>query len=448
MATSQMSEIVLRLRRAVFLRDGAGLTDGQLLENYLKRRDEAALAALVCRHGPMVWGVCRRALGNYHDAEDAFQATFLVLVRKAASIASRELLANWLYGVARQTALKARATAAKRKERERQVTQMPEPAAAKQDLWHDLQPLLDEELSRLPDKYRSAIVLCDLEGKTRKQAARQLGVPEGTVAGRLAKARTLLARRLARRGVVLSSGALAALLAQKAASAGVPTSVLSATIKAADLFAAGQAAAGVISVKVAALTEGVLKTMLLTKLKTAMAVLFVVGIVAVPATGLAYRAMAAEGRKQAQRPVVQSQVQVLDQEGAEKELRRLKAEVERLRLDIAELEKRLQQQVPTENAGDRRPVTKVYSVVGLISAPVGEGTGAESLMRIIVKIVEPASWIETGAGGQGSIEYYPLGRSLVIRQSPEIHKQVQALLDTLRKTKAEQEKADKDKVGS
>src|SRR5215813_1555661 len=121
MATSQMSEVIQNLRRAVLLRKGAGLTDGQLLEHYLRRRDEAALAALVQRHGPMVWSVCRRVLSNYHDAEDAFQATFLVLVRRAASIASPELLANWLYGVAHQTARKARATVAKRRLRERQV---------------------------------------------------------------------------------------------------------------------------------------------------------------------------------------------------------------------------------------------------------------------------------------------------------------------------------------
>src|ERR1700730_14757520 len=120
MATSQMSEVIQHLRRTVLLPDGAVLTDGQLLEDYISRRDEAALAALVGRHGPLVWGVCRRVLRNHHDAEDAFQATFLVLVRKAASIAARELLANWLYGVAHQTALKARATVAKRTVREKQ----------------------------------------------------------------------------------------------------------------------------------------------------------------------------------------------------------------------------------------------------------------------------------------------------------------------------------------
>ncbi len=280
MATSQMSEVIQHLRRTILLRDGAGLTDGQLLEDFISRHEEAALEALVRRHGPMVWGVCRRVLRNHHDAEDAFQATFLVLIRKAASIATRELLANWLYGVANRTALKARAIAARKKDRERQVAEMPEPAVAEQELWRDLQPLLDKELSRLPDKYRVPIVLCDLEGKTRKEAARQLDVPEGTVAGRLARARAMLAKRLARHGVAVSGMALAAGLSPSAASAGVPTSVVSSTIKAASLFAAGQAAAaGVISAKVAALTEGVLKAMLLTKLKVATAVLLTASIV-------------------------------------------------------------------------------------------------------------------------------------------------------------------------
>src|SRR5712691_3461796 len=210
MATSEMSEVIQHLRRAVLLRDGAGLTDGQLLEGFITRHEEAGLAALVRRHGPMVWGVCRRVLHNHHDAEDAFQATFLVLVRKAASIVPGEMVANWLYGVAHQTALKARATTARRRARERQVKEMPEPQVVEQDLWPDLQSLLDQELSRLPDKYRVPIVLCDLEGKTYKEAARQLGVPEGTVAGRLARARTMLAKRLARHGLAVSGGALAA----------------------------------------------------------------------------------------------------------------------------------------------------------------------------------------------------------------------------------------------
>src|SRR5205814_8056602 len=133
--------------------------------------------------------------------EGRFQATCLVLVRGAASIAAPELLANWVYGVAHQTAIKARATDGKRKMRERQVTEMPEPAGVEQDLWNDLQPLLDQELNRLPDISRVVIVLCDLEGKTRKEAARHLGLPEGTVGSRLARARARLAERLVHGGV-------------------------------------------------------------------------------------------------------------------------------------------------------------------------------------------------------------------------------------------------------
>jgi RNA polymerase sigma factor (sigma-70 family) len=274
MATSQMSEVIQHLRRAVLLREGTGLTDGQLLKDYLGHRDEAALAALVRRHGPMVWGVCRRVLRNYHDAEDAFQATFLVFVRKAASIASPELLANWLYGVAHQTALNARATTAKRRARERQVTEMPEPAVTEEDLWGDLQPLLDQGLSRLPEKYRVAIVLCDLEGKTRKEAARQLGVPDGTLAARLARGRVLLAKRLARHGLAVSGGSLAAVLSAGSASASAPPSLVVSTMKAASLLAAGRTA-GIVSLKVAALTEGVMKAMFLTKIKSVLAVVLV-----------------------------------------------------------------------------------------------------------------------------------------------------------------------------
>ena len=232
----------------------------------------------------MVFGVCRRLLHNPHDAEDAFQATFLVLVRKAASVVPREMVANWLYGVAHQTAIRASSANAKRCGRERQVVDMPEPEAVSRDCWDDLQPLLDQELSRLPDKYRVPIVLCDLEGKTRKEAARQLGLPEGTVSSRLARARTMLAKRLARRGLTVTGGSLAAVLAQNAASACVPASVVSSTIKTAALIAASQGAvAGVVSTKVAALTEGVMKAMLISKLKIATAVLLVVALIGVGA---------------------------------------------------------------------------------------------------------------------------------------------------------------------
>ena len=185
MATTSMNPVIRHLRRAVLRQDTAGRTDGQLLASFIDQKDEAAFEALVRRHGPMVFGVCRRIIGNHHDAEDAFQAAFLVLARKASSVRPRERVANWLHGVALRTAMKAKTMTAKRRGREKQVTKMPEPAVVEPGIWRDLQPVLDEELSRLPDKYRVVIVLCDLEAKTRKHAARQLGIPEGTVAGRL-----------------------------------------------------------------------------------------------------------------------------------------------------------------------------------------------------------------------------------------------------------------------
>jgi RNA polymerase sigma factor (sigma-70 family) len=201
MPTIRKSVVLQHIRKTFFDCDVSELPDADLLASFLSCRDENAFAALVRRHGPMVWGVCRRLLYNHHDAEDAFQATFLILLRKAASVRPRDLLANWLHGVAFRTALKAKTMASRRRQRERQLAESSEPAVAER--MDDLAPLLDQELNRLPEKYRVAIVLCDLEGKTRKEAARQLRVPEGTVAGRLARARALLARRLKAQGLDL-----------------------------------------------------------------------------------------------------------------------------------------------------------------------------------------------------------------------------------------------------
>jgi RNA polymerase sigma factor (sigma-70 family) len=261
-----MNGVVQQLRQGAILGDPAELTDGQLLGLYVDQHDEAAFAVLVRRHAGMVWGVCRRVLGDHHEVEDAFQATFLVLVRKAGSVKPRDLAGNWLYGVAYHIALKARALAGRRRVRERQVAAMPESSAVQHDHWHDLQPLLDQELSKLSDKYRTAVVLCDLEGKSYREAAQQLGCPEGTLAAWLSRARTLLAGRLSRRGVTLSAVALGAALAQSAALA-APPAVVSKTIKAASLFAAGHGAAqGVISAQAVQLTEGMVRTMFLKRL--------------------------------------------------------------------------------------------------------------------------------------------------------------------------------------
>jgi RNA polymerase sigma factor (sigma-70 family) len=294
MATDKSGQVIQSLRKMVLLRDGAGLTDRQLIEEYLSHGEDAALGALVRRHGSMVWSLCYRILHNHHDAEDAIQTTFLVLVRKAASV-PKDAVGNWLYGVAYQTALNTRATVIRRTKKERQMTDMPEPEAQQCDLWHEMLPILDRELSRLPTKYRTAIVLCDLEGKTRKEAARQTGLPEGTIASHLARGRSLLARRLARRGLAASGATLVAVMSQKMASAHAPPMVVSSTIKAVSLFANGKVAAGMISANVLALTEGMLKTMLLSKLKIT-AVLVLVTCIASYGVGVIGRAALAEGQ--------------------------------------------------------------------------------------------------------------------------------------------------------
>ena len=309
MPTSALS-VVLQHLLGHLRPDGDGRTDGELLARFVRSRDENALAALVRRHASMVWGVCRRLL-NHHDAEDAFQATFLVLVRKAAGVPG-QAVANWLYGVARQTAVRVRATAAKRGWRETQVVDMPEPTVPEvRD--GDLQAVLDEELSRLPDHYRGVIVLCDLEGMTRKEAARQLGIPEGSVASRLARARALLAKRLNQRGIVLS-GSVAGVLSAGSASAAPPALVAS-TIKAASLLAAGQVA-GVVSLKVAALTEGVVKAMFVSKLKAAFSVVMILCVMATGATFLACRTAAGQDDK---KPSIEKPVEPAAKQQKEKD---------------------------------------------------------------------------------------------------------------------------------
>jgi RNA polymerase sigma factor (sigma-70 family) len=267
MPTNAGNRVIQHLRRVALQQDAASFSDGELLEQYVAWRDEAAFEALLRRHGPMVLAVCRRVLCNEADAEDAFQATFLVLVRKAASIQSRAAVSNWLYGVASNVALKAKAMNRKRREKESAITPAP-PSGFGAESVHEVQALLDSELRQLPDKYRVPLVLCDLEGKTIKEAASHLGWPQGTVATRVTRGRALLARRLAKRGVLLSGGALAAVLSQGTASASLPPALVSSTVKAAGVLAASPAAPpGVISPRVAALTEGVVRAMVPTRMK-------------------------------------------------------------------------------------------------------------------------------------------------------------------------------------
>ena len=205
------------------------LSDMQLLDRFLTDRDQSAFTVIVQRHGPMVFGVCRRTLGNAADADDAFQAVFVVLARNANSIRRSSSLGSWLHGVALRTSRKAKTMSARRREREREAHTLRE-SSSDAVLWDDLRPILDEELDRLDEKYRAPIVLCYLEGKSYEEAAKQLGCPSGTVSGRLDRARKMLRDRLARRGVDLTATALVALLAQNARAA-VPPELVVATVQ-------------------------------------------------------------------------------------------------------------------------------------------------------------------------------------------------------------------------
>jgi RNA polymerase sigma factor (sigma-70 family) len=250
-----------------------GMSDAQLVSRFTGVRDttaETAFRELVHRHGPMVMGVCRQILRRTQDAEDAFQATFLILVRKARSIHVRESLAPWLYSVAYRTAQRARATASRFRQGESE--QLEAIKAAPEDITQfDLRPLLHEELGRLPDKYRSPIVLCHLEGKSHEEAARALNWPIGTVSGRLSRGRELLKSRLERRGVAVGSTMLAG--SNWNVIQPLPESLVESTLTAAAQFASAQA----VSTSVQSLTNGVLKAMLLNKLKTVSLAILVMG---------------------------------------------------------------------------------------------------------------------------------------------------------------------------
>src|SRR4051794_33493570 len=209
MPVGQLDPVIRYLRTAAG-GPAAALSDGQLLQRFATGRDQAAFTVLVRRHGPMVLGVCRRVLGDRHAADDAFQATFLVLARKAGTIAHPELLPRWLHGVACRTAARAKVEAAKRRARERRAAAPQAVGPDEAVVWRDLRPVLDEEIGRLPARYRAAVVLCYLEGQTNAEAAGRLGCSRGSVATMLARARERVRRQLTRRGVALSAALAAA----------------------------------------------------------------------------------------------------------------------------------------------------------------------------------------------------------------------------------------------
>jgi RNA polymerase sigma factor (sigma-70 family) len=274
------------LRHIHFMAAGSGgsdFTDRQFLDSFSIHRDEAAFSALISRHGPMVWRVCRRVLQHEQDAEDAFQAVFLVLAQRSASIRKREALAEWLHGVSYRTAMKAKRTAARRRNHEARLQVVASAPIAKPS-WDDVQSVLDEEIQRLPKAFRAAFVLCILEGKTGPQAATELDIPEGTVSSRVTRARQLLRGRLSRRGIELST-LLAALSVATSANSAVPAIFASAKL----LVAAGGSGAATIPPRVAALAGAVTRAMFISKAKVAVFILMAAGLM----MGVAHQVLSA-----------------------------------------------------------------------------------------------------------------------------------------------------------
>ncbi len=302
MTTGQRSGIVLGQIQRLFNRGTvSGLSEGQLLSRFVGERDEVAFEAIVSRHGPMVLGICRRLLDDPHDVEDAFQATFLILVKKARVLRDRDLLASWLYGVALRVATRSRRNRTRRRMRERtdidNDVMTPADDGDRREIWSEI----DAEVARLPAKFRTPIVLCYFEGLTHDQAAERMSCPVGTVRSRMTKGRELLRSRLTRRGLAPTPTLLAVGPISGIAPA-VPPALLFKTIAAATSVGAGQSlVAGLVSTSAIALTQGVLRTMSLTKWMTLAAAVMVLGALG-GGIGVAARQQAIEpARKEVKR---------------------------------------------------------------------------------------------------------------------------------------------------
>jgi RNA polymerase sigma factor (sigma-70 family) len=267
----------------------AGLPDGELLKRFASGRGaeaELAFAALVMRHGPLVFGVCQSLLRNRHDAEDAFQAAFLVLARKAGSIRQPDRLGPWLYGVAHRTARRLKEKNARRKSHEAEVAvssdrahrssgSSPHPSAPAD---HDAIEALHREIGRLPARYQTAVVLCDLQGLTHEEAARRLGCPVGTMSSRVSRARERLRRRLDRRGLAYPSGIVAAAVDSTRPSV-LPNVLVGSTVKNVMSLSTGLAA-GSVPVSIVSLHRGVLRSMLFARIRLISAALVGLGAAA------------------------------------------------------------------------------------------------------------------------------------------------------------------------
>jgi RNA polymerase sigma factor (sigma-70 family) len=292
MARTQVQAALRQFRWSLQAEQLRRLSDAELLDCFVRDRNEPAFALLVERHGRLVWSACRQVLRHDEDAEDAYQAAFLVLVRRAASIRKGQTVACWLYRVASRIARDLAMDRVKRRRREAKVSRAQAAPATQEFAWQELQELLQKELAHLPEKYQAPFVLCCLDGKSKAEAARQLGWKEGTVSSRLAHARKRMQQGLARRGVALASVLCAAelLFRSQEARAGLARTA----VKAASGLLAGEMIPGVVSPGVVALVEGMMKTMLFSKIKTTCLVLFGLGLAA---TGSAVLAWQPDARK-------------------------------------------------------------------------------------------------------------------------------------------------------
>jgi RNA polymerase sigma-70 factor (ECF subfamily) len=274
MGKGSFGDLLWHACKACIAAEARDLSDGELLHRFLAHREETAFSLLVQRHGRMVLGVCLRVLGDEHNAEDAFQATFLVLAQRAGSIKRKGSVGAWLHTVARGIALRAKRRMAAQRQRERQAAAGARLGPLDEMAGRELRSTLDEEIARLPEKYRAPIVLCYLEGKSYERAAQELGWPNSTLARRLERGRELMRQQLVRRGIAVSVGALTTTLTEKALATAVGALLTIHTGKAATSLAAGKAAAvGSVSAGAMALAEEPMKASLGFKVKVALLVL-------------------------------------------------------------------------------------------------------------------------------------------------------------------------------
>jgi RNA polymerase sigma factor (sigma-70 family) len=277
MASARLGPVLRHLHKLAGAAVSRQTADLQLLRRFAENQDEDAFAELMRRHGPLVLNTCRRILGHEQDAEDAFQAAFLVLARKAASIRKGESVGSFLYGVAYRIAIKERGKIARRRQREQQVEQAMPTESPYDAAFHELQILLDEGLNRLPEKYRAPFVLCGLEGKSKSEAAGELGWKEGTVSSRLARARKELQQFLSRKGITLAAALTAAGLAENVSRACIPPLLAASALRTARLFASGSSAA-METARAVQLAESVLRSMAALPWKSATALLMAVSL--------------------------------------------------------------------------------------------------------------------------------------------------------------------------